>query len=328
MNDLILAGDIGGTKVNIGLFSRKKIRPRLHTIRTYESRRFSGLAPILKLFLAECNLRACSISQASFAIAGPIIKESCNTTNLPWKIKAASLRKLLQTGNVSLINDVAATAYSVPFLRPQETVTLNQGIKRKGTIGVVAPGTGLGEAFLYWDGLIYHPIPTEGGHADFAPRSALQAELWDWLSGYKKHVSVEQLISGPGLALIFDFLLAKSNRRPPQEIVKASASQKPAIISAMALSGKDLLCKKALNIFVSLLGAEAGNLALKGMTLGGVYLGGGIAPKIIPLLKKKIFMDAFTDKGRFHAVLSEIPVKVILNDRAALIGAALYAAKN
>lgn len=318
---LILAGDIGGTKVNLGIFSLQVRRPRLRILKSYASRDFPNLESILDRFLFDHHVRA---DCASFAVAGPVINGRCVTTNLPWVIEEALLQNFLSVDKVSLINDLAATAYAVPVLKSSELVTLNRGVRRRGTIGVVAAGTGLGEAFLYWDGDSYHPMPTEGGHADFAQTSSLEMELWQWARQGQQHVSVERILSGPGLVQIYNFLKTRTKGAEPTEVVQAPSREKARVISGLALGAKNRLCEKALDLFVSIYGAEAGNFALKGMALGGICLGGGIAPRILDWLKKETFMRAFTDKGRFSTFLSQIPVKVILNERTALLGAALY----
>lgn len=318
---LVLAGDIGGTKVNLGIFSFQVRRPRLKLMESYASRDYPDLESILERFLAGRSFRA---DCASFAVAGPVINGKCATTNLPWIIEEARLRGVLGVEKAGLINDLAATAYAVPFLKSSELVVLNRGVRRKGCIGVVAAGTGLGEAFLYWDGDAYYPMSTEGGHADFAQTTSLEVELWEWLRHEHRHVSVERILSGPGLVRIYEFLRERGKAPEAPEVSRAPLSEKARMISGLALSGKNILCEKALDLFVSIYGAEAGNFALKGMTIGGIYLGGGIAPKILHRLKNETFMKAFTDKGRFSTFLSRIPVKVIVNDRSALLGAALY----
>ena len=317
----VLAGDIGGTKVNIGIFSLQVRRPRLMIMKSYQSRDFPNLESILERFLSTYHLRP---ECASFAVAGPVIHGKCVTTNLPWVIEEGSLQNFLSVDHVRLINDLAATAYAVPVLRSSELVTLNRGVRRRGNIGVIAAGTGLGEAFLYWDGASYHPMSTEGGHVDFAPTNALEVELWQWMRLRQQHISVEKILSGAGLVQIFEFLKARGEATEPLDLARAAPEEKARMISALALSGKNIVCAKALDLFVSIYGAEAGNVALKGMAIGGVYLGGGIAPKILERLQKETFMKAFTDKGRFSTFLSRIPVKVILNETTALFGAALY----
>jgi glucokinase len=290
-------------------------------MQSYRSRDFPNLESILEQFLSTHSL--CP-ECASFAVAGPVIHGKCVTTNLPWVIDEGLLQNFLDVNHVSLINDLAATAYAVPVLRSSELVTLNRGARRHGNIGVIAAGTGLGEAFLYWDGASYHPMSTEGGHADFAPTTLMEVELWQWMRLQQPHVSIEKILSGAGLVRIFEFLKAREQVTEPPELARTPSGEKARVISELALRAKDMVCAKALDLFVSIYGAEAGNVALKGLTLGGVYLGGGIAPKILEWLQKEIFRKAFTDKGRFSSFLSRIPVKVILNEKTALLGAALY----
>jgi phosphoribosylformylglycinamidine synthase len=315
---LILAGDIGGTKVTLGVFDLDVKRPRLRIAEGYASRNFPDFESILDRFLSDHAMRP---DCACFAVAGPVLAGKCHTTNLPWVIEEKRLCNILGLDKVWLINDLAATALAVPLLKSSELVTLNKGIRRKGTIGVIAAGTGLGEALLFWDGDSYHPISTEGGHAGFAPTNLLEAELWRHVRKERGHVSVERLLSGPGLVRIYEFLRANEQEPEAVEAEQTPNNEKPAVIAELAMKGKNTLCEKALDLFVSIYGAEAGNLALRGMTTGGIYLAGGIAPKILKWIEKGRFMNAFSDKGRFSALLSQIPVKVILNKETALLGA-------
>ncbi len=318
---LILAGDIGGTKVTLGVFGLDVKRPRLRIAEGYASKDFPDFESILVRFLSDHAIRP---DCACFAVAGPVLAGKCHTTNLPWVIEEKRLCNILGLDKVWLINDLAATALAVPLLKSSELVTLNKGIRRKGTIGVIAAGTGLGEALLFWDGDSYHPISTEGGHAGFAPTNLLEAELWRHVRKERGHVSVERLLSGPGLVRIYEFLRANEQEPETAEAEQTPDNEKPAVIAELAMKGKNTLCKKALDLFVSIYGAEAGNLALRGMTTGGIYLAGGIAPKILKWIEKGRFMKAFSDKGRFSDLLSQIPVKVILNKETALLGAAIY----
>jgi glucokinase len=264
-----------------------------------------------------------SIASACFGIAGPVIDGRCKATNLPWEVSEAEIRQKFNWDKVRLINDLAATALAVPLLHGSELSTLNAMPAERGNIGLVAPGTGLGVSLLVVaDGKLY-PIASEGGHVDFAPRNDDEVDLWRYLRQREDHVSVERLASGPGISAIYSWLKGRDRYEEPEWFVeKMKANDPPAVISEAALVEKLEPCIKTLRLFVSILGAVAGNLALTGMTTGGMYLGGGIIPRILPMLEEADFMEAFADKGRFRDLLSRIPVHVILNDKAALLGAA------
>ncbi|MGO8878153.1 MAG: glucokinase [Desulfomonilaceae bacterium] len=318
----VLAGDIGGTKTNLAIFISNKERPILSVVESYPSRNASSLEHIIEVFLSKHNVK---VDSACFGIAGPVSNGCVKTTNLPWVVSAKKLKELFNWEKVHLINDLAATASSIPFLQDYELVELNHGRHDPtGVVGVVAPGTGLGMALLVSINGKGYPLQSEGGHVDFAPRNSIEiAMLQDLLTS---HVSVERLASGPGLLTIYSWLKKHHNHREPawiQERFQAGDASK--IISDAALVEKEPLCVESLDMFVSILGAATGNLALTGMTTGGVYLAGGICPKILPKLKEEVFMKAFVAKGRFMELLSGIPVKVVLNDKAALLGAAYCA---
>lgn len=325
---MILAGDIGGTKTVIGLF--EEAGNRLHAIRedTFPSRNYSMFEEILNQFLRSGS--RVSLRVACFGVAGPVIEGKCTATNLPWELDEHRLAEALRVPRVKLLNDLEATAYGMLHLDPTDLCALQPGLTRKGNIAVIAAGTGLGEAILCWDGARYHSMATEGGHADFAPRSDLDVELLRYLQREYSHVSYERLLSGPGLFNIYRFLRDSAIAPEPEWLRTRIAEEDPgAVISEIGLTGDDLLCTQALDLFVSVYGAEAGNLALKAFAIGGVYIGGGIAPKILvgarghmPL--RSAFTRAFADKGRFADLLRSIEVKVALNPHAALIGAAHY----
>jgi glucokinase len=321
--NLILAGDIGGTKTNLGLFRRGKKRPVLKVVETYPSRPAPSLEHIVKSFLRKQQVR---VSKACFGIAGPVIGGRVKTTNLPWEISEARMQRQLELSHVSLINDLTATALAVPFLSGKELFSLNKAKARKGqNIAIMAPGTGLGTGFLIpWEGK-YIPISSEGGHVDFSPNSKVEVELWQYLREKYDHVSIERVISGPGLVNIYTWLKDSGRYREPLWLAKKIEEMEPAAaISEVGLAEGHPLCVEALNVFVSVLGAAAGNLALTAMTTGGVYLGGGIPPKILPKLEEPLFIQAYKNKGRFTKVLEKIPVRVILNAKAALLGAAQW----
>lgn len=319
----VLAGDVGGTKVNIGLFRRGKAHPVLVTEETYSSADASGLEVLIEQFV---RAHPTEVSAACFGIAGPVIKGESKATNLPWIVSERKIAKRFGLAKVELVNDLAATAYSVPALRPKEMHVLNSGRRDKyGNIGLVAPGTGLGMALgTFVDGRLY-PQPSEGGHVDFAPRNEREIELLRHMWSRHDHVSVERLVSGPGIFTIYSRLRDRRGSDEPEWLTrKLREADETRVVSEAAIAGECETCVAALDLFVSVLGAVAGNLALTGMTTGGIYLGGGIPPKILPKLVDGAFLSAFTAKGRFKELLSSFPVRVILNDKAALLGAARH----
>jgi len=315
-----LAGDVGGTNTRLGLFEVTRGRLRPLSEKTYPSKHYKALENILLDFLREQRL----IAAACFGVAGPVTEEVIVATNLPWWIDIQSLQKVLSLKKVEVINDLVANAYGVSVLKKGDFEILNAGRPRKGNQALISAGTGLGEAILFWDGKQYVPSPSEGGHAEFGPRNHLEMELFNYLSERFDHVSYERVLSGEGLYHLYQFL--KDSRRFGPEVSWLSEKMKgedPAeVISETARLKKSRLCVKALDLLVSIYGAAAGNLALQVMAVGGVYIGGGIAPKIIWKLKDGTFMKAFKDKGRLSRIVAQIPVRVILNERTALLGAA------
>ena len=324
---MILAEDVGGTKTVIAQYQlNEQGALEQQRLATYPSRDYLSLDHILQGFLKQTPddpvLAAC------FGVAGPVIRGQSRTTNLPWFLSEQDLAKVVGTPRVKLLNDLEATAYGMLFLGPHERVILNPGISGStGNIAVLAAGTGLGEAILYWDGLRHHAIATEGGHSDFAPRTDREIELLRYLrTRLGGHVSYERALSGPGLFSIYLFLRDSGYGVEPEWVAEALQAGDPsATISRLALAGEDPLCIAALELFANLYGAEAGNLALKCLATGGVFIGGGIAPKILPVLMGGAFMDGFLDKGRFAALLKDLPVCVATNPQTALLGAANYA---
>jgi glucokinase len=324
--DLVLAGDIGGTKTNLALFSVHGEKLHSESLRTFPSKRYSGLAPVLQEFLASDQNK---IDSACFGIAGPVVDGKVKTPNLPWIIDTEELRRSLKLASVSLLNDLEAGAYGIFTLGNDEFCTLNEGIMRQsGSKALIAAGTGLGQAIMYDDGRQFHPLASEGGHADFAPRDELEIELLRYLISRFGHVSYERVLSGPGLFNIYRFFKESRGLEEPRSLTEqfAAADDPSAVISNSALANETEICAKSLNLFVSIYGAEAGNLALRAKSVRGLYIGGGIAPKILAKLKDGTFMRAFVDKGRYTELLAGVPVQVVLNDQAALRGAAYYAA--
>jgi glucokinase len=321
---MILAGDIGGTNSRLAFFAKRGDRLESIIQETYASREHANLETIVKKFISSHGL---PVDVASFGIAGPIKNGRSEAVNLAWIVDSRQLADLLQIEAVGLLNDLEAYAYGIAMLAPEDFVRLNPGAPdASGNAAVIAAGTGLGEAGLYWDGQQHHPFATEGGHTSFAPSDPLQMELLSFLMREFGHVSWERVLSGPGLQNIYGFLRDTGRGEEPEWLARAMQQQDPAaVISQAALAGTSALCRQALDLFVSLYGAEAGNLALKLKATAGVYVGGGIAPKIIKKLTDSTFMQAFVAKGRHQPLLQEIPVQIIMNDRTALLGAARVA---
>jgi glucokinase len=323
---MLLAGDIGGTKTNLGIYSADK-GPREPLIEaTFPSGQYPSLETLVGEFLAKVNV---NIERASFGVAGPVVGGPAKITNLPWVIDEIHLRESLKLPSVSLLNDLEAIAYGVPLLEPGDVHALNEGAQvPHGTLAVIAPGTGLGEAFLVWDGLLYRAYASEGGHTDFGPNSSLEIDLLRYLHEKMEHVSYERICSGQGLPNIYAYLKDSGHAEEPVWLADQLAGvndSTPVIVNAALDSDRPCkLCTTTLSVFVSVLGAEAGNLALKVLATGGVYLGGGIPPRIIPALEAGRFMESFTRKGRFSELTATIPVHVILNPKVALIGVAFH----
>jgi glucokinase len=321
---MILAGDAGGTKTNLTLFRRTDgTLLERGDVRSFPSREFPSLESILTEFLAGRQ----DVDLACIGVAGPVRWGTSRLTNLPWVVEEESLRRACGARGGFLINDLQATAFAVPFLAPERLAVLQEGeADPEGAVAVVAAGTGLGVAFLVRSGRWYVPFASEGGHADFAPRDGREARLLEYLLSRHGRVSAERVVSGPGLHAIYRFVReAEGIPELPEIEALLSRSDPPRVIAAEGLSGRSTACREALHLFVSLYGAMAGNFALQFFATGGVVLGGGIAPAILPALSDGAFLDAFRAKGRFREFLSGVPVKVILDDRAALLGAAHYA---
>jgi glucokinase len=318
---MILAGDIGGTHTRLALFDGDPHEPLALAI--YPSRRHAGLEEIVAAFLAE---QPAEVDCACFDVAGPVRNGRVKTTNLPWIVDARQVADNIGLPSVELVNDLAATAYGIAELTTADLETLNSGDPSVGgNLAVIAAGTGLGEAGLIWDGKRYHALATEGSHSDFGPRSPLQVDLLTDLAR-DSHVSYEDVCSGIGLLTLYRFLRERSHMREPAWLAGAiRGGDAAAAISSAGLTGADPVSAQALDLMVSIYGAEAGNLALRLLATGGIYIGGGIAPHILPKLRERSFLDSLTAKGRFRTTLEQIPVHVILNDRAGLLGAARIA---
>ena len=321
----IIAGDIGGTKTNLGIFVKGAKRPLLKILETYPSAQYRNIESILARFFKE---HPAPVKYACLGIAGPVHHGRCRVTNLPWEVRASNLKTRFKFKGVTLINDLTATAFAITYLKKDELYELKKGVaQRDGSLALIAPGTGLGESIIVFEKGKYIPLPSEGGHVDFAPNNEKEVGLWRYLKKKYRHVSLERILTGQGLSDIHSFLLSSTPVREHGKFLKMMTNEAdPAmIISREALTGNVKSCKTALDMFVSILGGATGNLALTGMATGGVYLGGGIPPKILPKLKDGSFLKSFTDKGRFKGLLEKMPIYVILNDKAALLGAAVRA---
>jgi glucokinase len=319
----ILCGDIGGTKTRLAIFFLESgaIHPVVE--KTYSSPDYNSLIQIASAFISN---RDEPISHAVFGVAGSVLGRNCNTTNLPWKIDAHQMEQDLAIPSVHLINDLEATAWGISTLAEDDFYTLQPGsLDAIGNRAVIAAGTGLGEAGMFWDGVRHLPFASEGGHCNFAPSNELECELLSYLQQCGHPLCWEDILSGPGLTSIYRFLLHRQQASEPEWFKQQQKSGDPAeAISNMARDNQDALCTEAMQMFARLYGTEAGNLALKLMATGGVYIGGGIAPKILKWLQQPAFLEAFCNKAKMRSLLESMSVKVILNDRAALYGPAIY----
>jgi glucokinase len=323
---VILAGDVGGTKTVLGLFRR--VGGKLRCVRedSLASREFGSFEALVDEFLSRAKQR---VDRCAVGVAGPVVGGRSQVVNLCWPVDTRRLARKLSTDAVRVINDLEATGWGIPVVPPRKLVSLTPGLRSQpGNAALIAAGTGLGMALLLWDGERWHPRPSEGGHQAFGPRNDVEIELLRFLRRRHGRVSVERAVSGPGLSAIHEFLIhsgyGKQSKRMGRRL--SGADDPNAEIARAALAGDDAVARKALDLFVSLYGAAAGDLALVAKATGGLYLGGGIAPKILPKLREGAFLRAFRDKGRLSLLLERIPVRVILEPRTALLGAAQCAA--
>jgi glucokinase len=322
---MILAGDAGGTNTRLALVAFEGKGLKVAALDIFPSRAYSDLDSIVRAFMKEHNA---PVDRACIGVAGPVRQGRCETPNLAWVVDAHRLAAETGLPSVALINDLEANAYGISQLAPGDFAVLSEGKPDpEGNAALIAAGTGLGEAGLVRTGGRLRPFPSEGGHSDFAPRNRLEMDLLAYMLERYEHVSFERIVSGPGLANIYGFLRDTGCGEEPEWLRDRLSREDPAaVISEAALAGKSALCGKALDLFVSLYGAEAGNLALKIKATGGLFVGGGIAPKIIRKLQDSTFMTSFVAKGRMRHFLEAVPVRVILNDQTALLGAAHFAA--
>lgn len=323
---MILAGDIGGTKTTLGIYSPDEgIRHPLAK-ETFSSANFAGLEAIVTEFSSKYDF---GFVKAVFGVAGPVSGGKATITNLPWIIDEKQLKTTFKISSIKLLNDLEAIALSIPSLEKEDIYTLNKSdAVQGGVIAVIAPGTGLGEAFLVWDGVRYFAQSSEGGHADLAPTNETEIDLLRYLMQKYEHVSYERVCSGIGIPNIYSFFKESGREEEPEWLAKEHANAKdpaPLIVSTALRTDIDCpICRATLEMFISLLGSEAGNLALKLLPSGGVYLGGGIPPRILPALQEGLFMKNFLRKGRMSKLLLNMPVNVILKTDTALTGAAYY----
>jgi glucokinase len=323
---MLLAGDIGGTKTSLAVYSSESGPRAPLSEATFPSAEYPSVQSLVRVFLSQVDL---PIERAVFGVAGPVVGGRAEITNLSWVISESELQAALDLSSVTLLNDLQAIANGVPFLESQGLYTLHAGqTVSGGTVAVIAPGTGLGEAFLTWDGIRYRAHATEGGHVDFAPADELQDGLLRYLRERFGHVSYERVCSGMGLPNIYDYLRDSGHAPEPAwlaEALQGTEDRTPVIVeAALSIERSSMLCSATLDMFVDILGAESGNLALKVLATGGIYVGGGIPPRILKALQQGRFLEALQAKGRFSELLSRIPVRVILNPKVALLGAACY----
>jgi glucokinase len=325
---MLLAGDIGGTKTAVAVFSAEAGAHAPLAEATFPSGRYGRLEAIIHEFLADITF---PIDRACFGVAGPVVAGTAQVTNLPWLMSEANLKETFGWSAARLLNDLESIAYAVPILEPNDIHTLNAGVPVPyGNIGVIAPGTGLGEAFMTWEGSRYRAHASEGGHTSFAPSSELEDGLLRYMRSQlgHGHVSYERVCSGLGIPNIYEYLKRSGHAEEPAwlaEALSSAADPTPVIMdSALGKSQTCALTSATLATFISILGSESGNLALKVLATGGVYLGGGIPPRIRAPLDEPAFLEAFRRKGRFRELLTQIPVHIILNPKTALLGAASY----
>lgn len=349
---MILAGDIGGTKTFLALYDWPTERVEPVRLETFHSADYKSLEEILEEFLTPPKpptllddidgaasgeeesddevlpAEPIKLAAACFGVPGPVIENHSQTTNLPWVVDGATIATRFDIPRVQLLNDLEATAYGILLLRPDELEVLNHGNppKKRQALALIAAGTGLGEAILFWDGKSYRPMPSEGGHTDFAPNNDYEIDLLRYLRSQYLHVSYERILSGPGLNAIYEYVRDTKKNEPTWLAEKIKAGDPAAEIAEAGLKGQADIAKQTLDLFASIYGAEAGNLALKALSLDGVYVAGGMAPKLIKKLQDGTFMKAFINKGRYKRLLGNIPVKVVMNQQTALLGAASVAA--
>lgn len=321
---MILAGDIGATRTRLAAFDVEGNKLTLVVEKTYKSLEYQGLSEIVSAFVKTEGI---PVHSACFGVAGPVRGGKSRISNLPWTVDSRELAIQLRLNSVGLINDLEAYAYGIDALESKDFVALSEGVEdAEGNRAVISARTGLGIAGMYWDGFRHHPFACEGGHADFAPKNELEAELASYLRKKYGHVSCERILSGPGIKNIYDFLRDAGKAEEPEWLQKemSAAKDAPALISQLAKERKAEICEQTFRIFVSIYGSETGSCALNFMTTGGIFIGGSIAAKNLEALRDPAFMKAFLDKGRMSSLLKDMPVKIVLNDDSGIIGAARH----
>ncbi|GAC1439090.1 MAG: glucokinase [Terriglobales bacterium] len=321
---MILAGEIGGTRTRLAAFETEGNKLSCVVEKIYMSHEHGSLADIIVKFIMSEGI---PVHSACFGVAGPVRNGHSKISNLPWTIESKELAKQLKLSSVGLLNDLEAYAYGIDALESKDFVTLSEGSEDpEGNRAVISARTGLGVAGLYWDGFRHHPFACEGGHSDFAPKNVLEMELLTYLQKKYGRVSCERILSGPGIKNVYDFLRDSQKAEEPEWLKKqmTETTDPPALISQLASENKAAICDQTMALFVSIYGSETGNCALNFMTTGGIFIGGSIAAKNLPRMKDPVFMKSFFDKGRMVPLLKEMPVKIVLNDDAGLMGAARY----
>lgn len=321
---VILAADVGGTKTNLALFQIQTGDLVPLKEKSYPTKKYKSFLEMVSSFHTDDMPR---INGICLGVAGPVTQGKVYGTNFPWAIDSEEIRRELNIPSVSLINDMEANAYGLAALQDKDFETLKPGSKIPGNAALISPGTGLGEAGMFWDGSYYHPFACEGGHCDFSPRNELDIRILQHFQKKYGHVSWERLLSGPGILQLYLFLRQISGIREPHWLSDdMSMGNPPAIITRTAMEGKDSVCVETLDIFIRFLAIEAAQLALKFKATGGIYMGGGILPKILTGIDREVFYNNFVQSGRLNTLLEMVPVKVILNEKTALLGAAYYGA--
>src|ERR1700719_3865323 len=321
---MILAGEIGATRIRLAAFETEGSRLQCVVERNYVSQQHDGLSGILADFIKTEGI---PVHSACLGVAGPVRAGRSKISNLPWVIDAREVAQQLRLNSVGLLNDLEAYAYGIDALESKDFTTLSEGSEdAEGNRAVISARTGLGVAGLYWDGFRHHPFACEGGHADFAPRSDIQMELLAYLQKKYGRVSCERILSGPGIKNIYEFLRDTQKADEPEWLREQIKGVKdvPALIAQLALEGKAAICDQTLSIFVSVFGAETGNCALNFLTTGGILIGGSIATKIIRKMNDPVFLESFLDKGRMGTILKDMPVEIVANDDSGMIGADRY----
>ena len=317
-----MAADIGATKTNLAFFEIKNRQIALLKEKSYRTKDYNSF---IEMVLSFHRNKLPVIDSISLGVAGPVINGKVKGTNFPWEIECEEIVRELRVHSVSLINDMEANAYGLALLQNKDFEILKEGSQMSGNAVIISPGTGLGEAGLYWDGARYHPFATEGGHCDFSPRSVLDWELWQYLHQKYDHVSWERVLSGPGIYNTYQFLRGFRRIPEPKWLEdKIQQGDAAAVITTVAHEKSDPICVETLDLFVRYLAIEAAQFALKTKATGGIYIGGGIVPKIIKMVDREIFYKNFVQSGRMNSLLQPIPVKVILNEKTPLLGAAYY----